>query len=240
MPSWCTAGCSGQDWVPNVGSQDLPSYPSARAVLSAVVLTDVIGMGVRCTWGPAEGQVGAEMQPRLRPWGQQLWHGRRPPEEGAPSANWHRWSLWAVLAHPRLPALTQTMSFQRSGAPGLPAVGAVAAAAGGGLGPAASPPPPPSTVPATCPLVLARREPRGLQRRPLRRWARPPGNAGLVGGRGPEKGGRQLTEAVVWPRPRPSPDAVGTESLVRAGPPHQPGLLSSQRHRGQGPLGLPQ
>lgn len=65
-----------------------------------------------------------------------------------------------------------------------------------------------------------------------------------------ERGCRKLVNMVVLPHPRPLPDAVGTESLLRAGLPHwehrgtlglhQPGFLSSQRHQGQGPLGLPQ
>lgn len=53
MQSECISGSSDQDGAPNVGSQELPLYPSARAVLLAMVLTDMIRMGVHSTGAPS-------------------------------------------------------------------------------------------------------------------------------------------------------------------------------------------
>ena len=198
--------CRGAFWVPQTRTWRAGTFfntPSAREVLSPLVLIDIktvaqrcrgtcprspeqwsgglqVALPLRCCVGtewvagscdtscicrvftaqgyPDEQTSGAEIQPMLCPLGAS-WPGPYPPEEGVPSANSHQGTPWALLPHPWLPALTQTLSFKRNGAPGLPAVGAAAAAASRGLGPVATPALPPSPVPATCPPVLVRRAP---------------------------------------------------------------------------------
>lgn len=135
-------------------------------------------------------------------------------------------------------------NLRRSGAPGLLAVGAVATAPSRGPDPVASPALSPRPRTATCPTVLVRGAPAPAQGG-LTHWecghgSLVPGWRGDVGAH--KHGGRAASQAV--------PGAVGTKSLGRAGLPHrehggalghhQPDLLSSQRRKGQGPLGLTQ
>lgn len=98
----------------------------------------------------AEQVSGAEIGPLLHPLGESWPQGCVLQRKGVPFANSHQGTSWALPTHTWLPALTQTMSFRRSGAPGLSAVGAVAVASRG-LSTAATPALPPSPAPATCP-----------------------------------------------------------------------------------------